>query len=149
MPAPDAKDYALSRATLLTEGFKGLLVVNGGGAAALLAFISQVLDKSPKLAQLSFIGVAFMAVGLVLSFLVPFFRYRHSHLVEKREVARKTENLKTPYLVYVYGMSVPLRGRIRSRRFISRYQRAACHSRNTDQEMLKRLLRTQSSDFMH
>lgn len=45
MPAPDAKDYALSRATLLTEGFKGLLVVNGGGAAALLAFISQVLRQ--------------------------------------------------------------------------------------------------------
>jgi len=114
----------------------------------LLSFL-KFLDKSPKLAQLSFIGVAFMAVGLVLAFLVPFFRYRHSHLVEKREVARKTENLKTPYLAYVYGMSVPLRGRIRSRRFISRYQRAACHSRNTDQEMLKRLLRTQSSDFIH
>lgn len=30
MSRPDAKDYALSRAALLTEGFKGLLLVNGG-----------------------------------------------------------------------------------------------------------------------
>ena len=101
MPLPDAKEYALSRATLLTEGFKGLLVVNGGGAAALLAFISQVADKSPKLAQLSFVGVAFMAVGLGLALLVPFFRYHHSHAAQKREAAGQTENLKTIFW-YLY-----------------------------------------------
>ena len=96
MPLPDAKDYALSRATFLTEGFKGLLVVNGG-AAALLAFISQVADKSPKLAQLSFYGVAFMAVDLGLALLVPFFRYHHSHAAQKREAAGQTEGLKAVF----------------------------------------------------
>ena len=101
MSRPDKKDYALSRATLLTEGFKGLLVVNGGGAAALLAFISQVVDKSPNLAQLSFIGVAFMSVGLGLALLVPFFRYHHSHAAQKLEAAGETENLNTIYW-YMY-----------------------------------------------
>ena len=101
MPLPDAKDYSLSRATLLTEGFKGLLVVNGGGAAALLAFIAQVADKSPRLAQLSFFGVAFMAVGLGLALLVPFFRYHHSHAAQKLEAAGYTGSFKTPYW-YLY-----------------------------------------------
>lgn len=101
MPSPDAKDYALSRATLLTEGFKGLLVVNGGGAAALLAFISQVADKSPKLAQISLYGVAFMAIGLGLALLVPFFRYHHSHAIQKRELAGHKEGLKTTFW-YLY-----------------------------------------------
>ena len=101
MPAPDAKDYALSRAILLTEGSKGLLVVNGGGAAALLAFISQIADRSPKLAQLSFFGVAFMAVGLGLALLVPFFRYHHSHIAQRREATGQTEDLKTPFW-YLY-----------------------------------------------
>ncbi|MBP7468738.1 MAG: hypothetical protein ACLGH1_09210 [Gammaproteobacteria bacterium] len=101
MPLPDAKDYALSRAALLTEGFKGLLLVNGGGAAALLAFIAQVADKSPQLAQLSFVGVAFMAVGLGLALLVPFFRYHHSHAVQKLEAAGRTEGLKTVFW-YLY-----------------------------------------------
>jgi hypothetical protein len=101
MSAPDAKDYALSRAVLLTEGFKGLLVVNGGGAAALLAFISQVVDKSPKLAQLSFVGVAFMAGGLVLALLFSFFRFHHSKEVEKLEAAGRTKNLRTIFW-YLY-----------------------------------------------
>jgi hypothetical protein len=101
MPPPDAKDYSLSRATLLTEGFKGLLVVNGGGAAALLAFISQIADKSPKLAQLSFYGVAFMAVGLGLALLVPFFRYHHSHAAQRLETEGNTANLRTSFW-YLY-----------------------------------------------
>ncbi|MFM2121028.1 MAG: hypothetical protein RL722_2496 [Pseudomonadota bacterium] len=101
MPLPDQKDYAVSRATLLTEGFKGLLVVNGGGAAALLAFISQIADKSPKMAQLSFVGVAFMAAGLGLALLVPFFRYHQSHVAQKLEAAGKTKDLKSVYW-YLY-----------------------------------------------
>jgi hypothetical protein len=101
MPLPDAKDYALSRSMLLTEGFKGLLVVNGGGAAALLAFISQVADKSHKLAQVSFSGVAFMAVGLGLALLVPFFRYHHSHEAQKLEAKGQIEDLRTVFW-YLY-----------------------------------------------
>src|SRR5688572_30115602 len=31
----------VARAEVITEGFKGLLIVNGGGAAALLAFVQR------------------------------------------------------------------------------------------------------------
>jgi mannose/fructose/N-acetylgalactosamine-specific phosphotransferase system component IIC len=102
MLQPDAKDYALSRAELLTEGFKGLLLVNGGGAAALLAFIAQIVDKSPRLAELSLHGVAFMAVGLSFAMLVPFLRYHHSHWAQKREKSGRTKNMKSLFwLAYI------------------------------------------------
>ncbi len=101
MSRPDAKDYSLSRATILSEGYKGLLVVNGGGAVALLSFISQIVDKSPRLAQSAFIGVAIMAVGLFLALLIPFLRYHHSHAAQKLEAADRTQDRKTSYF-YTY-----------------------------------------------
>ena len=101
MSKPDAKDYSLSRATLLTEGYKGLLIINGGGAAALLAFIAQIITKSPELAKLSFIGVSFMAIGLGCASLIPFFRYHHSHKAEKLQDSNYTGSMKTNYW-YLY-----------------------------------------------
>jgi hypothetical protein len=98
---PDAKDYALSRATLLTEGYKGLLVANGGGTVALLAFIAQVTDKSPKLAQISCYGIACMATGVGLALLIPFFRYHHSHTVQRLEAAHHKGSFKTVHW-YLY-----------------------------------------------
>jgi hypothetical protein len=103
MPRPDEKDYALSRSELLTEGFKGLLLVNGGGAAALLAFIAQIVDKSPRLAELSLLGVAFMALGLGFAMLVPFLRYHHSNWAEKREDGGNTKNMKSRFW---YGYTI-------------------------------------------
>ena len=97
MAAPDAKDYSLSRAVLLTEGYKGLLIINGGGAAALLAFIAQIVSKSTELAQLSFIGVALMALGLGFASLIPFFRYHHSKIAEKLEKSSHSGSKKTIY----------------------------------------------------
>ena len=95
MTKPDNKDYALSRASLLTEGYKGLLIINGGGAVALLAFISQIINESPQLARLSFIGVSIMALGLVFALLIPFFRYHHSHKAEKLQQKNYKGSMKT------------------------------------------------------
>lgn len=80
-----AKDYRLSRAELLTEGYKGLLIVNGGAAAALLAFIQAVWKEQRVLADLALVSVGFMVVGLFLAMLVPFLRYHHSLLAERSE----------------------------------------------------------------
>jgi hypothetical protein len=79
------KDYSLSRAALLTEGFKGLLLVNGGGAVALLAFLQAIWLKDKALANAVLVGIGFMCVGLTFALLVPFFRYHHSHLAQKKE----------------------------------------------------------------
>lgn len=83
------KDYSLSRAALLTEGFKGLLLVNGGGAVALLAFLQAIWLVDKILAKAVLVGIGFMSLGLAVALLVPFFRYHHSHLAQKKE--RKEE----------------------------------------------------------
>ena len=101
MSIPDSRDYSLSRATLLTEGYKGLLIINGGGAAALLAFIAQIINKSPEIAKLSFVGVSLMAVGLACASLIPFFRYHHSHKAEELQNAGHKGSTKTNFW-YLY-----------------------------------------------
>ena len=57
---------------------KGLLLINGGGATAMLAFLQATWTTKPQLAK-SIVGcIAFLAVGLVLAGLVQFFRYQAS-----------------------------------------------------------------------
>lgn len=72
--------YEESRARLLTEGVKGLLLINGGGAVALLAFLQSVWGKDPALAGLILQGLGWMAFGLMLAACVPFLRFVQSHL---------------------------------------------------------------------
>jgi hypothetical protein len=71
------------RNQILTEGFKGLILINAGGAAALGAFVQAVWDKPSAAPMLSWIlsgicwlllGTAFAAIGFVarhLSFFHP------------------------------------------------------------------------------
>jgi len=96
-----ASDYRLSRAALLTEGFKGLLLINGGGAAALLTFVAAIWDKAPDLAGPSLHAIVFMAAGLSFALLVPFFRYHHSKRVQPLEEKGQKEDLKTRFW-YLY-----------------------------------------------
>jgi len=71
-----------SRGDVLTESVKALLVVNGGGAAALLAFL-QAIWSDTALARITLVGIAWMGVGLVLALLVQPFRFSHSKLVQR------------------------------------------------------------------
>lgn len=75
---------ALSRATLFTESVKGLLLVNGGGAVSLLAFLQAVWGAEPALARVTLVGIAFMSAGLVLALLIQPLRISHSKRVERR-----------------------------------------------------------------
>jgi ABC-type multidrug transport system permease subunit len=88
MATVDARDYSLSRATVLTEGYKGLLAVNGASVAAMLAFIAQIASKSAALTSAAFVAIAIFTVGLAFAMLVPYFRYHHSVAVEKAERER-------------------------------------------------------------
>src|SRR5688572_10137040 len=60
----------VARAEVITEGFKGLLIVNGGGAAALLAFVQRTWSVAPDLARLALYGIGWMAAGLAIALLV-------------------------------------------------------------------------------
>ena len=60
--------FSLARAAITTEGVRGLFLLNGGGALALLAFLQAVWEKHPALAKLALIGIGTFAVGLAGGF---------------------------------------------------------------------------------
>lgn len=96
------KDYSLSRAALLTEGFKGLLLVNGGGAVALLAFLQAIWSKDRDLANAVLVGIGCMSSGLAIALLIPFFRYHHSHLAQKKERGQNYSEQKRKCFFWAY-----------------------------------------------
>jgi len=77
--------YEKSRAEVLTEGVKGLFIINGGGAVALLGFMQAIWDKEPALTRLTLIGLGFMSTGVVLAALIQFLRLWHSHEVDPNQ----------------------------------------------------------------
>ncbi|MBC7728610.1 MAG: hypothetical protein H7242_13540 [Microbacteriaceae bacterium] len=85
MSLPDARDFALSRASILNEGHKGLLAVHGGAIAAMLAFMSQAAARSQTLLQTVFVALAVFAIGLSLALLVPYLRFINSKAAEERD----------------------------------------------------------------
>jgi hypothetical protein len=85
---PSAEHYSASRAQVLNEAFNSLVLLHGGGALALIAFLQDNWGKYPALSKVIVSGIGFLVVGLVLAIPIPLLRYRHSHLWEQREKAR-------------------------------------------------------------
>jgi hypothetical protein len=83
-----SSEIAGSRGEALTEGYKGLLLVNGGGAVALLTFLTANWENH-SLARVTLMGIAFMGLGLVFASLVPLFRYFHWHAQDKFRAEEK------------------------------------------------------------
>ncbi|RDE24036.1 hypothetical protein DV711_00035 [Motiliproteus coralliicola] len=98
---PSGTEYALSRAGLLTEAYKGLLIVNGGGIVALLGFLQAIWATSPELARITLCGIALLALGLTAALAIPFLRYHHSHHAQRRE-QRGESGSKTIYWYLFY-----------------------------------------------
>lgn len=71
-----------SRADVLTESVKALLLVNGGGAVALLAFLQSIWSNT-ALARVTLGGIALMGAGLIFALLVQPFRFSHSKIVQR------------------------------------------------------------------
>lgn len=67
-----------ARQEVITESVRGLFIVNGGGAVALLAFLQAIWKDSPSLARVVLAGLAFMAVGLTFAAYVNYSRYHAS-----------------------------------------------------------------------
>ena len=73
------------RAIIDTETFKGLLIINGGGAVAMLGFLSTIIDR-PGFQQLSraiLWSVILLALGLAAAVAHNHFRRRCSSLYER------------------------------------------------------------------
>jgi hypothetical protein len=71
-------DFTDQRAEALSEGVKGLFLMNGGGAVAMLAFLQAIWKDQPLLAKYVVVSIAFLAAGVFLAGLVQFFRYHAS-----------------------------------------------------------------------
>ncbi len=66
-----------TRNHILNEGFKGLVLINGGGAAALAAFLQAIWDK-PTAAAVGvylLIGIALLLLGTALAAILFLARY--------------------------------------------------------------------------
>ena len=99
------KDFTEQRNDALREGVKGLLLINGGGATAMLAFLQAVWPIKPQVVTYIVICIAFLALGLFLAGLVQFFRYQASFTFQGgRHVAFK--RYRFLYLATAYGSLV-------------------------------------------
>lgn len=66
------------RLEILNQAFRGLLIIHGGGAVALLAFLQALGNDNPSLSRVILWGMGFLVLGLVLSVLFMTFRYHTS-----------------------------------------------------------------------
>jgi hypothetical protein len=73
-----ASDFTEQRNEALGEGVRGLFLMNGGGAVAMLAFLQAIWKDQPLLARYVVVSIAFLAAGVFLAGLVQFFRYHAS-----------------------------------------------------------------------
>ncbi|MBI3355996.1 MAG: hypothetical protein HY038_04360 [Nitrospirae bacterium] len=73
-----ASDFTEQRNDALREGVKGLFLINGGGAVAMLAFLQAIWKDQPQLAKPVIECISIFAFGLFLAGLVQFFRYHAS-----------------------------------------------------------------------
>lgn len=76
-PSNDASGWSQIRNQLLVEGFKGLTLINAGGAAALAAFLQAIWDKLPAAPLRAWLlaGIAVLLVGTAISALTFMARY--------------------------------------------------------------------------
>ena len=80
-----------TRAQIDTETMKALLLVNGGGALALLALLPSVLDRpgQDSLAKAILIGVVILSVGLFLAIV-------HNRYRRKCSLLHSLNNMRPP-----------------------------------------------------
>jgi hypothetical protein len=66
-PGLTSQDFHSVRAEVTSDGIKGLFLLNGGGAVALLAFLQAIWDRNPLLARYVLVGIAVMAFGAFIA----------------------------------------------------------------------------------
>jgi hypothetical protein len=66
------------RAEIHTHGIRGLFLINGGGAVALLAFIPQIWDKARGMIEYVVYGLIALTLGLLCAAPIHHLRYESS-----------------------------------------------------------------------
>ena len=74
------------RLEILNQTFKGLLIINGGGAVSLLAYL-QAIENNVALVKAVLAGLATFSAGLVLAILFMIFRDQTSKSDQFRKPA--------------------------------------------------------------
>lgn len=74
----EPSDFTRQRDEANREGVRGLLIINGGGAVALLAFLQAIWPDNKLLAKYVVIGIGAFAIGVFLAGLSNFLRYHAS-----------------------------------------------------------------------
>ena len=80
------RDLHAARADIATRGVQWLILINGGGAVALLAFLQAVLAPNKALVPWIATGILFHVTGIVLAAPIQFFRCSASALVGQNRV---------------------------------------------------------------
>ncbi len=70
------------------EGVRGLLLINGGGAVALLAFLQAVWSQDEDLAKVVVEGLAAFCIGVAVAGLASFLRYHTSFNFQEGNMKR-------------------------------------------------------------
>ena len=94
------RDLTDQRNDAMREGVKALVLMNGGGAVALLAFLQAIWHKDHVLAFWIVFGLAFLVVGVGSAGLVHLFRVHTSNATQEvfhvvRAGSRDTERLRS------------------------------------------------------
>lgn len=100
---PSTEKLTEIRANIFTDGMKQLVVVNGGGAVALLAFLQAIWETEPDLARIVLIGIGWLLGGVIVLLPIPFIRALHSNAAEKIRKANPEANTRTG-LWYFYNL---------------------------------------------
>jgi hypothetical protein len=69
---PQAQDFTEQRNDALREGVKGLFLMNGGGAVAMLAFLQAIWKEDSNLATYVIACIALFSVGVFLAAMVQY-----------------------------------------------------------------------------
>jgi hypothetical protein len=96
-----------------TELAKALLIINGGGAAALLAFLQAIWSTAPILARPTLYGLMCLSIGAAFAAAFHFFRHQASWFLQSDEKAKWAKyrrlylaSARVSLVLFVVGMLI-------------------------------------------
>lgn len=118
-----AWSHALRRDSMAEHGLKALLLLNGGGAVALLAFLQAVWVKEQMLALVPWIiwAILSLVLGAAMAGAVHFLRYMASMVYQRdgKDEGRKVTKVHgwatvASFVLFLVGMSIVVAGALQN-----------------------------------
>jgi len=109
-PTPD--NWHSVRAEIANQHTRSILIINGGAAIALLAFLKEVWEKDVHLAQLIVVSLLFFSFGVACAGISNWLRYETSLRYQSKRSSRHCWSLASntvqvlPFLCFVAGSSI-------------------------------------------